>query len=916
MNLSNLNLAKVSVDTVALKGGFDQMTPSLELAAGAAREIVNYECPLTGGYMRVSGYERYDGRTSPSSVTFKILPIATFLNTPAVGNTLTGGTSGATGVIIAVGTTYVIVTRVLVATFQPGEMTDVSGTVIGTIGPQTITLTKRQRKQYVKAASDVYRALISAVPGYGPVRGVFGATFSGAFTVYAFRDYEHLGSFRASRLWKATTGGWVGVGTGPLFCQGLELEFYQGSGTVPVQGDTWTFASYGNYTIQRVLLTSGSWAGGTAAGRIIFNYGGGPGAFHQSFNPQTYNGTTIRTRNSLNTNQPYPGGSYEFAYGNFSGQLSSSRVFGCDGVNRSFEFDGSLCIPITTGIEQLGWSIDRTIVQVDKPTHIAAHHNHLMVAIGSSIIHSAIGDPYNWEAGNGAGEIVTGSTITGFVALPGSQQTGSLGVYGRNKTQILYGTALAGTSPFSLVSFGGEFGALARTILQMEDAYSLDDRGLTRLKTAQEFGNFVASTLTRNIQRYINGRTGRAVFAILNRTRGQYRLFFNDKTGLYVTIANGKLIGIGRTSYAHTFTVGWSGEDASGTEHAFVGDSDGFVHELDRGTSQDGGSIDASLILNWNTFKSPRVRKTIRSAVVDIHATDYAELTIGARLGPDIGAHLQDVPSDPVTMTTDVPVITDTFNRADAATLGASWLNPFAQPCTIAGNTCHGVLATASHQVHGTALSSADQWVEATIVQLSATTEQCALTVREDGSGVATHYTLMNSPLYGGSWIAKVVANVFQYNIGFYPIFSEGDRMRLECRTVSGVVQFKAYRNNVLHFEEEDATVPILTGSYVGIVTYQPTGVDTVLDDFRAGTFLDTVVDRTISTTPTELTPQWDHFTWDDFYWDAHSEAPLEVDVTGTADRVQWAIQSSSDYLDPHTLTSITTHYVTRRTLR
>jgi hypothetical protein len=716
MNITTPQLSKVQVDSVRLQGGFDQMTPTLELGPGATRDQVNYECAMNGGYTRVAGYERYDGRTSPSSITFKLLTVQTFLNVPAVGGTITGGTSGATGVILAVGTNYIAVARVLVSTFQLGEMLDVSGVVIGVFATQDVTLTKRQRKQYVKAASDVYRALIQEVPGYGPVRGVFGATFNGAFAVYAFRDYSFYATLQVSRLWKATTSGWEPVGTGPAYCHGLEIEFYQGSGTVPVQGDVWTYFSYGNYTIQRVLLQSGSWGAGTAAGRIIFDYGGGVGAFHQLYNPQTYNGTTIRTRNSLNSNHLAPGGMYEFAYGNFEGQLSSSRVFGCDGVNRCFEFDGTLCVPISTGVEQLGWTLDRTIVRIDKPTHIAVHKNHLMVSIGSSIFNSAIGNPYNWEAGNGAGEIAAGDAVTGFVALPGTQQTGALGVYARNHTHVLYGTALAGTNPFTLVSFGADFGALPRTILQMEDVYALDDRGVTRLKAAQEFGNFASATLTRKIQRYINGRTGRAVFALLNRTRGLYRLFLNDKTGICLTIANGKLVGAAKTAYSHSFTCGWSGEDASGSERSFVGDSEGFVHELDRGTSQDGDPVEASCILNWNTFKSPRVRKSFRSLLIDIHETEYAEVTIGVRLGPELGAHLQDA-------------------AADAAT-------------------------------------------------------------------------------------------------------------------------------------------------------------------------------------PHESDAQWDHFTWDDFYWDAHSEAPIEFELAGTADRVQVAIRSSSDYLDPHTLAAVTTHYVTRRSLR
>jgi hypothetical protein len=175
-------------DILELAGGLDQVTPRLKLKPGAARRMTNYECRINGGYTRIPGYERYDGRTSPSSVTYKLLPIPVFIVAPSVGQTLSGVASGSTGTIIAVGDNYVVVTKVLGAGFQQGELTEVAGVVIGKIGPQVVRLPKRTRKQYINLAADAYRALISAVPGRGPIRGVFGAIFYGVFGVYAFRD--------------------------------------------------------------------------------------------------------------------------------------------------------------------------------------------------------------------------------------------------------------------------------------------------------------------------------------------------------------------------------------------------------------------------------------------------------------------------------------------------------------------------------------------------------------------------------------------------------------------------------------------------------------------------------------------------------------------------------------------------------
>ena len=252
MRTSALNMPKEKNDVVMLGGGLDQVTPRLELPPGFARRMINHECGINGGYARIRGYERLDGQRSPSSVTYKLLPIITFFSTPVVGVTLSGGASGATGTIIAVGTDHLAVTNVT-GTFQQDEMVSASGTVVGKIGPQTVRLSKSIRKQYVNKAADVFRAFILQVPGTGPVRGVFGAIFNGVFGRYAFRDWSET----ECRLYKATTAGWEWI---PFT---IRVEFYEGGPVALSEGVSMDYGGY-TYLIQRVLLQSGSWASSTA----------------------------------------------------------------------------------------------------------------------------------------------------------------------------------------------------------------------------------------------------------------------------------------------------------------------------------------------------------------------------------------------------------------------------------------------------------------------------------------------------------------------------------------------------------------------------------------------------------------------------------------------------------------------------
>ena len=66
---------------------------------------------INGGYTRIAGYERFDGRTRPSDATYTALTVNTPQNV-TVGVTLTGSLSSATGKVILVEGTTVVVTKV------------------------------------------------------------------------------------------------------------------------------------------------------------------------------------------------------------------------------------------------------------------------------------------------------------------------------------------------------------------------------------------------------------------------------------------------------------------------------------------------------------------------------------------------------------------------------------------------------------------------------------------------------------------------------------------------------------------------------------------------------------------------------------------------------------------------------------
>lgn len=602
-----INMSPVKEHAVVLKGGLDQRTPTLALPPGRVRDALNFDVEVTGGYTRVDGYERLDGQAAPSDASFSIVQVVSFTNTPTTGQTLTGVTTGATGIIVAIASNYLVVTNVLVG-FSDIEVVQVGATVIGTATQQTVSISALLYAQYLNDAADHYRSLIGAVPGSGAIQGVVAWNIGGTLKRFAFRNNAG-GTY--TDIYQTSGAGWVQV---PLF---NEVSFTLGGTTAPAEGTTLTQGA-NTATIKRVVLESGSWASTTAAGRFIVTTPA-PGNF--SAGAATIGALTCTLSGAQTTITIPVDGTYEFALGNFSGQAATRRVYGVNGVGYAFEFDGEIFVPIHTGFSP------------DTPNHIEIHRNYLFVGIGSSVANSGVGLPYNWTAAAGAAEIAVSDTVTGMKVQPGAQTTPTLLITCRNSIFMLYGTSASGTNPWALVTYNTDTGGMSRTLQNLDQTYMLDDRGVVSLKTAQEFGNFTQATYTHTIQNFINEHRNRAIASSLNKDRSQYRLFFSTGDVLYITMVNGKLLGCMPMFFTHAPTCAWQTEDVDGSPVGYFGGANGYVYQMDKGSSFDGDNIAARLILNVDSIGSPRLLKRYRRASLEIQGDSYAAFQFGYTLG-------------------------------------------------------------------------------------------------------------------------------------------------------------------------------------------------------------------------------------------------------------------------------------------
>lgn len=597
----------IKPDFLPFDGGLDLETPPLRVPPGTARQSQNFECSVNGGYSTVAGYERYDGRPKPSDATYSILN-AVITGSYAIGDTLTGGTSAATGVIIAADSDYFVLTKVT-GTFQDGEDLEVSAVAIATADGTQIEGNASSAlldAQYLNLAADEYRSDIAAIPGSGPVRGI--VSFGGVR--YGFRD--NVGA-TACVMHKSTSGGWSAVALG------RELAFTSGGSTVINEGDTITGAISGaTAVITRVALESGSWSGGTAAGRLIFASQTGNFVAEDLNVGASLNVATIAGNSSAIT--LLPGGRFEFVAHNFGNSANAKRLYGVDGVNRGFEFDGTVFVPIRTGYS------------ADSPDHVYVHKKHLFYSFGGSVQHSSTGTPYMWTIVSGAAEIAPGDDVTGFVGLMGSQDGGgALVIFMRNATAVLYGSS---TADWNLVTYSDEAGAKEWTAQRVgAPVLMLDDRGVSTLQATSSFGNFSNATLTQRIQRWINTRRSLVNASCVVRDKNQYRLFFTDRYALYVTMNGNKVKGLMPVLLGHAVECIWSGEGSDGAEEIYFGASNGMVYQMEKGTSFDGDDIEFFIDVAFFHGGSPRTNKRYRHMSFEVTGVGYAGFNASYQLG-------------------------------------------------------------------------------------------------------------------------------------------------------------------------------------------------------------------------------------------------------------------------------------------
>ncbi len=594
-----MKMAPTITEFIGFDGGLDLVTPPLMVPSGRCRSAQNYELDTMGGYKRCLGYERYSGKAKPSDATYKYIP-ATVTGVVAVGDTVTGATSAATGIVIASASDRIVVTRVS-GNFTSGENITISASVVAVTTAAAYADggdSQDQRAQYLNLAADNYRASIAAVTGSGSILGL--KYFAG--NLYAIRN--NAGG-TAAEWFKASSSGWTAVTFGE------EISFSNANTNVAA-GDTLSRGGVTS-TISRVVVQTGTLVSGTNTGRLIIT---GRSGGNYTAGAATSTGSGTLTLGGVQTAISFlPGGRFVFKVYNFG---NGDHLYGCDGVNRAFEFDGTVMTPITTGMTS------------DTPHLLSAHKNHLFLAFSNSMQHSGIGNPYTWTIVSGAGELNLGNTITGMLPMPGDNVAGgAMACFTTQRTYLLYGNSSA---DWQLVTQRSDIGAQTYTAQFIDTAYYLDLRGITSLNQSQNFGNFEAASLSALVRPFLIESKGRQVDSCVVKDKNQYRLLFTGGRMLVMTMRADGVAGFMPMSFPDEIVLLEQSESTDGSELVFYASNSGMVYQAERGTSFDGAAIEAFMLMTFNHSKSPRVLKQYRKMVFEVGALGYAQFYFAAEL--------------------------------------------------------------------------------------------------------------------------------------------------------------------------------------------------------------------------------------------------------------------------------------------
>ena len=588
--------------TIAFSDGFDLESSHIEANPGSIVAGANLELVVgKKGFSRVGGYERCAGDVLPSETNVLFLELESVSGAISIGDVFTSGdtsisalevlSSPENGDVIAFATHE---TSIPDSTSFTGDSVNLTVTAVVTdLSDYDINDIYEFRDQ----AFELTRDNVPEIPGSGSVDGGF-----------RLRGKNYV--FRGGKLYEGSGNEWTLVEMPDIL--------YFDEGTVEFNvGETITDGT-ATATIVSITRQEGAWDSGVDAEDQSLGYltlsgvtgtftdnatitGGAGGAAVADGANYTY---SLSYGGRYATSQPY----------NFTNIESNESVFGADGVNDAFEFDGTSYIPI----------FDPN-ADTEKPKFVKIHQNRLQLFYPGGVFeYSVSGQPRVFNSLLGAGSYATGSEIVGAHVIHGNAEA----VFCENSTWLLLGDGIyddeTATRNWTFYEHDSNVGATQWSIAERGNAYFVSNGEVRFLQATDTTSGYSSTPVFTNFQSEISSNCENISCSIWCREKGQYRIFYADDNiysggASFLTISGDSQIGGMSISYGKQVRNCWSAVE-SGVEKMFFTSDDGYLYRMDSGNSFDGSEITGSFRTPFYNYGSPGVEKMFQNMVIEFDA--------------------------------------------------------------------------------------------------------------------------------------------------------------------------------------------------------------------------------------------------------------------------------------------------------
>lgn len=317
-----------------------------------------------------------------------------------------------------------------------------------------------------------------------------------------------------------------------------------------------------------------------------------------------------------------PGGWYDdFKVDRFPDTSSELILVTAGGADKAIWFDGTKF----TKINDFFSGVYPTSIEV-LPSKILA-----MGYPNGSTMYSALNSAHDFDVSSGGAEIALGDPILGILVQPNESHV----IFQRNKVHVIYGTSPA---DFRKTILSSRAGALPRTIQNYMEPMFVSDKGLTLLSRVQQFGDFEQANVTQRVERVMNAQRALITCAYSVGEKNQYRLCYEDGSGIIATFDNGAVVGFSTfDTGVKVVRVASTCKQNDGKERIFFGSDDGYVYEADKGNSFDGDEYTSVCRPAFNfigntKYRNPEMRKRFKKLMLEVRTRGISSI----RLAPEL----------------------------------------------------------------------------------------------------------------------------------------------------------------------------------------------------------------------------------------------------------------------------------------